>query len=413
MLFEKLLQTIIKREALVLITADGREHYIGDGSPARVVVRLHRKSLEWKLGFNPQLKVGEAYMRGDLTIERGTLRDFFRVLFINFDQYRTGPLLKWLGLLNRPLEWLGQFNPLARARRNAAYHYDMPDQLYEYFLDSDRQYSCAYFTRPGNDLEQAQLDKKRHIAAKLVLDRPNLRVLDIGCGWGGMALYLAKEAGCRVKGITLSTNQYKYSRQRAGAAGLARTCTFELLDYRQEKASYDRIVSVGMFEHVGKQNYEEFFASISRLLSDDGVCLLHAIGRFNEPGPVNAFIRKHIFPGADVAVLSEVLPVIEKSGLYVTDIEILRLHYAETLRLWDQRFEAHREQVVALYGEEFFRKWKFYLISCEMGFRYENMMVYQIQLSKRLETAPITRDYMYNWEQAHKPERMLLPARAG
>jgi cyclopropane-fatty-acyl-phospholipid synthase len=402
MLFRALLKTLIHKESMQLITASGRRYDIGDGTPPRVVVKLHRKSLEWSLGFDPQLKVGEAYMDGTLTVERGDLRDFLRLLFINMEEGSSNRLLLWLERLNGRLEWFKQFNPISLARLNVARHYDLPDQLFDFFLGPDRQYSCGYFTNPSNSLEQAQADKKRHIASKLLLDRPGLKVLDIGSGWGGLGVFLAREAGCRVKGITLSTEQYKYSRDRAAAAGLGKNCQFELRDYRQEEGPYDRIVSVGMFEHVGKKNYDEFFGQIKHLLADDGVCVLHSVARLHTPGPVNAFIRKHIFPGADVPVLSEAIEPIERAGLLVTDVEILRMHYAETLKHWADRYRSHRAEVVALYGERFYRKWEFYLISCEMGFRYEYMMVFQIQMTKKLRTAPFTRDYMYEWEHAER-----------
>jgi cyclopropane-fatty-acyl-phospholipid synthase len=386
---------------LRLIAANGKSYDIGDGTVPHLAIKLHRKNLEWLLGFNPQLKIGEAYMDGLLTIEQGNLRDFLQFLLFNYNASRDSPMMRRIEWLHGATLRIKQFNPIGRARRNASFHYDLPDRLYDFFLDPDRQYSCAYFRNPGDSLEQAQRNKKRHIASKLLLDRPDLRVLDIGSGWGGLGLYLAREAGCRVTGVTLSTEQLKFSRARAWREGLSKICRFELRDYRQEKGPYDRIVSVGMFEHVGKKNYDEFFAKIRDLLTEDGVCLLHAVGRFNEPGLVNAFIRKHVFPGADVPVLSEVLEPIERSGLLVTDIEILRLHYAKTLKRWSERLRTHRAEIVELYGERFYRKWEFYLISCEMGFRCDALMVFQIQLGKRREALPITRDYMTDWERSH------------
>ena len=280
---------------------------------------------------------------------------------------------------------IGEYNPIGRARKNVAFHYDLSGSFYDLFLDQDRQYSCGYFSKPGIGLEQAQLDKKCHIASKLVLDRPRLKVLDIGCGWGGMGLYLARETGADVTGVTLSVEQYKMSQQRAKAEGLARYCRFRLVDYRQETETYDRIVSVGMFEHVGKQNYDEFFSRIYDLLDDDGVCLLHTIGHIDGPAPVNPFIHKYIFPGADLPALSEITPVIERTGFYMTDVEILRLHYAETLRHWYERFQKNRGKALAIYGEDFCRGWEIYLAGCEVGFRYENMVVFQLQLTKKLD----------------------------
>jgi cyclopropane-fatty-acyl-phospholipid synthase len=280
------------------------------------------------------------------------------------------------------------------------HHYDLSGELYDLFLDSDRQYSCAYFETPEDSLEDAQLQKKRHIAAKLLLDRPGLTVLDIGSGWGGMGLYLAQIAGCRVDGLTLSAEQHARSQARARAVGLADRVRFHLRDYREETRTFDRIVAIGMFEHVGKRHYGEFFGKVRDLLNDDGVCLLHSVGRFDEPAPVHPFIRKYIFPGTDVPALSEVMTAVEKSRLFATDIEILRLHYAETLKHWHSRFLKNRDRIAALYDERFCRMWELYLVSCEMGFRYGGLMVFQMQLSKRLETVPLTRDYMLDWERA-------------
>jgi cyclopropane-fatty-acyl-phospholipid synthase len=283
-----------------------------------------------------------------------------------------------------------------------AHHYDLSGRLYDLFLDRDRQYSCAYFTHAHDDIEQAQADKKRHIAAKLRLDEGAGTILDIGSGWGGLGLYLAKVSGGRVVGVTLSEEQHKLSGQRAQEAGLAGRVDFRLQDYRTLDGRFDRIVSVGMFEHVGKRHYREFFDKVHALLDDNGVALLHTIARFNEPGPIHPFMRKYIFPGADVPTLSEMLPEIEKSGLLVADIEILRLHYAETLRLWRKRFEENRAAIRALYDERFCRMWEAYLIGCEMGFRHQGLMVAQIQLVRRQEALPLTRDYMVDWERRQK-----------
>jgi cyclopropane-fatty-acyl-phospholipid synthase len=410
MLFQYLLKHLVHEGTrggeLRLITADGKETVFGRGTP-QVAVRLHRKSLEWILGLMPNVKIGEAYMDGTLTIERGSLADFLAILLSNYEAVQQRPFFRFLDWLNGRAFWPRQWNPPRRARKNVAHHYDLPDDLYSLFLDADRQYSCGYFTDPDNSLAQAQQDKKRHIAAKLLLDRPGLKMLDIGSGWGGLALYLAREGNCRVHGVTLSTRQYQISRQRAQAAGLAKVCRFDLRDYRQETGPYDRIVSVGMFEHVGKKNYDEFFTRFRDLLAEDGVGLLHSIIRLDTPRPINAFIRKYIFPGADIPALSEIMAPIERSGLYVTDVEILRLHYAETLKRWAQRFKARRQEAVARHGEAFFRMWEFYLVSCEMGFRYGRLAVAQIQLSKRLETVPWTRDYMA--EAENRAQKALLP----
>lgn len=400
MLFQCLLRSVVRKGALKLITAKGETHTFGDGTPPQITVKLHRKSLEWSLGLNPDLKIGEAYMYGELTIEEGDLYSFIHLLLSNYKETGDASPFHWLEHLGPYLKWLDGLNTLIRAKRNVSFHYDMPDQLYEFFLDDDRQYSCAYFTDAENTLEQAQLDKKRHIASKLLLNDFGLKVLDIGSGWGGLGLYLAREAGCIVKGVTLSFNQYKMSHKRAAMEGLSKSCQFALHDYRHEKGPYDRIVSIGMFEHVGKNNYDEFFAHINRLLKNDGICLLHSIGRFNNPKSINTFIRKHIFPGAALPTLSEVLEAVERSGLFITDIEILRLHYAETLKRWREKLQLHRNEIINLFGETLYRKWEFYFTGCEASFRVGNLMVFQLQLSKQLETPPLTRDYMYRVDNA-------------
>jgi cyclopropane-fatty-acyl-phospholipid synthase len=298
------------------------------------------------------------------------------------------------------LRSLQQWNPISRSRANAAHHYDLSDQLYELFLDPDRQYSCAYFSHDTDDLESAQRNKKRHIASKLMIE-PGNKVLDIGCGWGGLALYLARECGADVTGLTLSEEQYKVAQRRAAAAGLAERVRFHLRDYREEKGTYDRIVSVGIIEHVGVPQYRRFFETVRGLLKPSGVMLLHAIGRSDGPGATNPWIRKYIFPGGYSPALSEVLPEIERAGLWVTDIEVLRLHYAETLRAWRQRFMANLDKVRALYDERFCRMWEFYLAASETAFRRSGHMVFQIQLARAVDTVPRTRDYMIDWEREH------------
>jgi cyclopropane-fatty-acyl-phospholipid synthase len=282
-----------------------------------------------------------------------------------------------------------------------AHHYDLSGTLYDLFLDADRQYSCAYFTAPDQSIEQAQANKKRHIAAKLLL-REGQKVLDIGSGCGGLALYLAKECGVSVTGLTLSTEQLKVARNRAEEAGLADRVHFELLDYREARGSYDRIVSVGMFEHVGVYHYPAFFQKVKELLSEDGVALLHSIGRQDGPGSTNPWIRKYIFPGGYSPAMSEVIPAIERTGLWITDIEILRLHYAETLRAWRTRFNANRERIRALYDERFCRMWEFYLAGSEIAFRHQGHLVFQMQMAKNIDTVPLTRDYITDWERGHK-----------
>ncbi len=397
MLFAAVLKSIIRSGHLRLIDGAGRTHEFGDGKPPRCTIRLARRPLDYTLAFNPALSVGEAYMDGLLTIEEGTLYDFLEIAARNYDHLHRSA---WYVLVNTVARRLKQYNPVARARRNVAHHYDLSDQLYDLFLDRDRQYSCAYFAAESDSLETAQENKKRHIASKLLLDRQRLKVLDIGSGWGGLGLYLARETGADVTGVTLSVEQHKVSQARAADAGLADRVRFYLRDYREEQGRYDRIVSVGMFEHVGVPHYREFFQKLKDLLADDGVALLHSIGRMDPPGGTNPWMQKYIFPGGYTPALSEMMDAVQAVGLWVTDIEILRLHYAETLREWRQRFAANRDKIRALYDERFCRMWDFYLTGCELGFRYTGQMVFQMQLAKRQEAVPLTRDYMVDWERA-------------
>lgn len=395
-MFAALLKTVIRSGSLAVVDQAGRRRVIGDGSPPSVAVRIASRRTDLRLALNPALVIGEAYMDGTLTIDAGSLYDFIDILALNLNHQDDNA---WLAMLGKFRALLKQKNPLARARRNVATHYDLSGELYALFLDADRQYSCAYFRTPDDTLEEAQDNKKRHIAAKLILDRPGLKILDIGSGWGGLALYLARVSGADVTGLTLSVEQHKVSQERAAAAGLADRVRFELLDYRQASGRYDRIVSVGMFEHVGKRNYSEFFGKLSNLLEPDGIALLHAIGDSGLPGAINPFIRKHIFPGADTPSLSELFTAVEPSGLFATDLEILRLHYAETLRHWRQRVATTRSAIIDLYEERFFRMWEFYLTLCEIGFRRRTNMVFQLQLAKTWDRVPITRDYMIEAER--------------
>ena len=347
-------------------------------------------------------------MDGSLTVEQANIYDLLDLLGRNMAAIETTPPVRWSYAWQRTIRFLEQYNPIGRAQRNVAHHYDLNDQLYAFFLDFDRQYSCAYFKTGDEPLEQAQLDKKNHIAAKLLL-KPDLRVLDIGSGWGGMGLFLGEHFGVDVTGVTLSKEQHAVSSRRALEGGLADKVRFKLLDYRQEAARYDRIVSIGMFEHVGVTHHVEFFTKVKELLKDDGVMLLHAIGRMEPPGGTNTWLRKYIFPGGYTPALSEVLAAIEKVGLWTTDIEVLRLHYAETLRHWRQRFLANRENIkkMAGYDERFCRMWEFYLAGCEVAFRYMNQMVFQIQIARQQDAVPLTRDYMVDAERGVAVGRSL------
>ncbi len=398
MLFQKLMQKVVENGNLRVIDAGGRVYDCGDGSGPRSTLRMHNRLIAYKLVLNPPLYLGEAYMDGEVTLEEGSLRDFIDILARNYTALENNKLVKLCFALARHTRRFKQYNPIGKAQKNVAHHYDLSGELYGLFLDADRQYSCAYFRSGDETLEQAQADKKLHLAAKLYFNRPGMKLLDIGSGWGGLGLYLARAGDCDVTGVTLSTEQHRISQERAKKAGMDERVKFHLRDYREDNNRYDRIVSVGMFEHVGKQNYKEFFEKIGDLLEDDGVCLLHSVGRINDPGPVNPFIRKYIFPGSDVPTLGEVLPVIEDAMLTVTDVEVLRLHYAETLRIWEERFQANRDKIAELYDERFCRMWETYLIGCEMGFRHQGLMVFQIQITKNFTAVPLTRDYIYEWE---------------
>ncbi|MBL6459214.1 class I SAM-dependent methyltransferase [Belnapia sp. T6] len=401
-MFVSILKSVVRVGSLRLIDASGRIHMVGDGTVPCATVRLCSRRLAYSLAANPSLAIGEAYMDNLLTVEEGTIYDFLEILARNYAP-SSHP---WLSLLERISRGLKQRNPTGRARRNVAHHYDLSGELYDLFLDRDRQYSCAYFERADDTLEVAQERKKQHIAAKLLLDRPGLRILDIGSGWGGLGLYLAREACADVTGVTLSAEQHQASQARTAEADLAERVRFYLRDYREEGGRYDRVVSIGMFEHVGKRNYAEFFGKLHDLLVEDGIALVHTIGYSDAPGPISPFIRKHIFPGADLPSLSEITAAAERSGLIITDIEVLRLHYAETLHHWRKRFVAHWNDAARLYDERFCRMWEFYLALCEVGFRHRTNVVFQVQLARRLDAVPIIRDYIVDWERhGHQPAR--------
>src|SRR5258706_1993563 len=393
-----LLAELVEHGTLIFIWPNGKRRVFGAGGP-RATVRLHGQWTPWTIGLRPELAFGEAYMDGRLTVEEGTIADVLEILISNMGMRELPARMRASRVLRHLYRPISQFNRASRARKNVAHHYDLSGALYDLFLDADRQYSCAYFNQPKMTLEAAQSAKKRHIAAKLKLDRPDMSVLDIGSGWGGLGLELARAAGAKVLGVTLSTEQLALANQRATAAGLSERCRFQLKDYRDLEGPFDRIVSVGTFEHVGAQYFETFFRKMHQLLTPDGVALLHTIGRTDGPGSTNPWIAKYIFPGGYTPALSEVTRAIERSGLYVTDVEILRLHYAETLKEWRARFLRNWAKAAALYDERFCRMWEFYLASAEMTFRYDQLVVFQIQLSKRIETLPMTRDYILDSER--------------
>ena len=402
MLLARALSRVIRIGRLELIDAAGRHHVFAGSAGPSVTARLHDRALHRKLIVNPRLHVPEAYMNGALTIEEGGgIYELLELLARNDElMWADNKLWRFIGRVRRATRRLHQYNPVPRSRANVAHHYDLSDHFYEMFLDRDWQYSCAYFLGPEEDIDTAQLNKRRHIASKLLI-RPGMRVLDIGCGWGGLALYLASECGADVTGLTLSTEQLKVAQRRAAQAGLSDRVRFHLRDYREERGEYDRIVSVGMFEHVGVVQYPAFFDQVNALLKPDGVALLHSIGRSDGPAATNPWMRKYIFPGGYSPAISEVVPRIEDARLWITDIEVLRLHYAKTLSAWRRRFLAHRDEVLKLYDERFCRMWETYLVGSEMAFRYGGHLVMQIQMAKAIDTVPLARDYMFDWERTH------------
>jgi len=410
MMLERSLTRFIKIGRLTVVDSKGRELCAGrlseEAPQLDVVVRLATRLTALKIALRPNLYLGEAYMDGSLALERGSLWDLFDLCGRNIANRRSWQNFLVVRVVRAVGRLLWQYNSRSQSRRNAAHHYDLSESLFRAFLDKDLQYSCAYFSKPGCSLDEAQVSKKRHIMAKLLLG-PDQRVLDIGCGWGGLAIAIAQTQPVQVTAVTLSREQATAARARARDAGVDHRVSVELNDYREIKGSFDRIVSVGMFEHVGSPNYRAFFRNIASLLTEDGVAVVHSIGRADGPGLTAAWTRKYIFPGGYIPALSEVLPAVEQAGLWVTDVEILRLHYAETLRAWRERFLAHRAEIREIYDERFCRMWEFYLAGSEMAFRYGGLMVFQLQLARRLNTVPITRDYVVDWERA-QAERLSV-----
>lgn len=406
-MLDRILRGKIKQGSLTVLSQSGETSHYGErqsGWPD-VTMRIQSSSAISRILLNPRLGMGEAYMNGDVRVDNDDIMGFIEIIRRNNPWENGGeigdpkPFRKWLRFLARPFM---QLNSLANSRSNVAHHYDVSNDFYRLWLDEDMQYSCAYWSEADDSLERAQLAKKAHIAAKLSL-QPGQKVLDIGCGWGGTALYLNRVAGVEVLGITLSEEQLKLARERAEAAGVSDKVRFELLDYRvlakRAPGYFDRIVSVGMFEHVGVPQFDTFFRACANLLKDDGVMLLHTIGRMGKPGATDAFTRKYIFPGGYIPALSETLAASEQVKLIHSDIENLRLHYALTLREWYARVCAHREAIVAQYGERFFRMWIFYLAGATAAFESGGMCNYQIQYVRNRRSLPITRDYMAQAER--------------
>ena len=392
----KFLNKLFTKGGFILEDAYGKEHVIGKpASEKPIKLKIHNKSLHYKLLLYPDLYFGEAYTDGSITIEGGELSNFLDIALENIGRRETNTFSELFNKFRGSYRYLTNFNFIKKSKMNAAHHYDISDDLYFLFLDPLRQYSCAYFKNENETLEQAQENKINHIIKKLNI-RPNQKVLDIGSGWGSLAIEIAKKAKCQVTGITLSENQFEYSKKRIKELNLGNQVEFRLVDYREVKEKFDRIVSVGMFEHVGRKFYKTFFKKVSEILNDDGVALLHTIGSVNPPRDPHPWITRYIFPGGYTPSLSEVSGPIEKSGLIVSDIEVLRMHYAHTLRNWKERFKKNKEKVVQMFDERFFRMFEFYLSSCEMAFKHGDQVVYQFQLTKKLTTAPSTRDYIYS-----------------
>jgi cyclopropane-fatty-acyl-phospholipid synthase len=408
-LLDRALKTVMERGTLRVTDPAGREHVYGDGTGTPVHLHIKTPLAAAKVAADADLYLGECYMDGSLDVSGGsTIYDALAILLDNGQTHRLPKVAKAAYAVRKALKRVDQYNPVGKAKNNVAHHYDLSGALYDLFLDRDRQYSCAYFEGDDASLEDAQLAKKRHLAAKLDI-KPGMKVLDIGSGWGGLGLYLSEICGAEVTGVTLSEEQHKLSNERAQQRGVSDRVQFLLKDYRHLDQKFDRIVSVGMFEHVGVGHFKEFFTKVNGLLKDDGVAVLHSINRSDGPGATSAWIKKYIFPGGYIPALSEVLPQIEKAGLYVTDIEILRLHYAKTLREWFLRFADHRERAKELYDERFCRMWEFYLAASECAFRFAGMNNFQIQFVKNQHALPLTRNYIFEEEERLRGIDSRLP----
>jgi cyclopropane-fatty-acyl-phospholipid synthase len=405
-----LFRKIVRKGRVNLIGPDGSKHEAGPGGLPEVTIRILDPKLDWQIPLNPEVRAAEAYMDGTLVVEGGSIHDLMVLIFGNKRQFDMQPSqIFWNGVARR-LRRSMQHNPVARARANARAHYDIGNDLFRLFLDRDLQYSCAYFPKGDETLDEAQTKKKRHIAAKLFL-KPGQTVLDIGCGWGGLALYLAAIADVRVVGVTLSEEQHRVAQARAKAAGLADRVEFRLMDYRAVTDTFDRVVSVGMLEHVGVTHLREYFLRVRDLMNPNGVALIHSISTKSPPGITSAFLRKYIFPGGYSPSLSETFANIEKTGLWATDVEIWRVHYARTLEEWRRRFLAARDrgELPAAYDARFQRMWEFYLSACQCVFEYGSSCVFQIQLARERDGVPLARDYIAEMEDAfaaREPEFM-------
>ena len=389
------LNKLFKRDGFLLIDANSNKYIIGTPKNNKpITVKILDKKLHYKLFFRPDLYFGEAYSNGDIQIENGSLTDFLDIALMNIGRGELNFFSMLINKLYGSYRYLTNFNFIKKSKMNVAHHYDLSDDLYSLFLDPKKQYSCGYFINENDTLEDAQNNKIQHIIKKLNI-KPNQKVLDIGCGWGSLAIDIAKSNNCEVTGITLSENQFNYCVKKAKKLNLENQVTFKLIDYRQLDEKFDRIVSVGMFEHVGRKFYKNFFKKIDNLLKDDGVSLVHTIGSVNPPRDPHPWITKYIFPGGYTPSLSEVVTPVEKAGLIVSDIEVLKLHYSHTLRHWKENCIKNKIQIVNMFDEKFFRMWEFYLASCESAFKWGDQVVYQFQLTKNYMSTPNTRDYIY------------------
>ena len=389
------LNNIFKNNGFILVDANLKKYIIG--CPLKkipITLKILNKKLHYKLMLRPDLYFGEAYANGDIVIENGTLTDFLDIALMNIGRGEINFFTRLINKLSGSYRYLTNFNFIKKSKMNVAHHYDLSDDLYDLFLDSKRQYSCGYFKNENDTLETAQNNKIQHIIKKLNI-QPNQKVLDIGCGWGSLAIDIAMTSNCEVTGITLSEKQFDYCVKRAKELNLENQVKFKLKDYRELNEKFDRIVSVGMFEHVGRKFYKKFFKHIEKLLDDNGVSLIHTIGSVNPPRDPHPWITKYIFPGGYTPSLSEVTTPLEKAGLIVSDIEVLKLHYSHTLRLWKENCIKNKAQIVEMYDEKFFRMWEFYLTGCEIAFKWGDQVVYQLQLTKSYTSTPITRDYIY------------------
>ena len=391
----RFLNKVFKKDGFILVDANSKKYIIGSPkSENPIQIKILDKQLHFKLLIQPDLYLGEAYTEGKIVIENGTLTDFLDLALMNIGRKDINIISYLINKLRGSYRYLTNFNFIKKSKMNVSHHYDISDDLYDLFLDPKRQYSCAYFKNENDSLETAQNNKIQHIIKKLNI-KPNQKVLDIGCGWGSLAIDVAKSAQCEVVGITLSENQFKYCTQKTKELNLENQLTFKLMDYRELNDKFDRIVSVGMFEHVGRKFYNKFFKQIDNLLDKDGVSLIHTIGSVNPPRDPHPWITKYIFPGGYTPSLSEVTTPIEKAGLIVSDIEVLRLHYAHTLRHWKENCIKNKEKIISMFDEKFFRMWEFYLAGCEMAFKWGDQVVYQFQLTKNYTSTPVTRDYIY------------------